>query len=142
MATIAPVRIEGLQSVHARLKKFQVEAAKDFRKAEGRAAEVVSRAAAAKAPRGHRPLPKNRRLRLHETIKPIVRGTRVYVGALGSQAPHGNVVHWGGTIKPKGTPIHFQRRPFILEAFRETRPEFVRELEMELDKAIREAGFY
>lgn len=133
----APLRVEGLAELRRTLKAIRPELAVELRKAESAAALVISADAAARAPRGTRPLPKNRRRRLHEVIKPLVRGARIYVGATAATAPHGNVNHWGGTIRPRGAPIKFQRRLFIVKAYTAKREDFVALLDMALTRVIR-----
>src|SRR5947207_2476411 len=134
---VAPVRVEGAAELRTGLRNISRGLATEFRKAEVEAAGVIAKAAAARAPRGHRPLPQNRRLRLHEAVRPLTAGARVYVGATKTQAPEANVVHWGGTIAPKGKPIRFPPRPFIVEAFEEKRPEYVAALAVALESLIR-----
>lgn len=133
----APVRVEGLLELRRGLKAAKPELVAELRKAEAEAATVIAVDAAARAPRGTRPLPANRRRRLHEVIRPLVRGTKVYVGATAATAPHGNVNHWGGTIKPKGTPIRFLPRRFLLQAFDAKRADFVVLLKDAIDRVLR-----
>lgn len=131
-----PVRVQGLAELRRSLKAIRPELVAELRKAEAQAATVIAEDAARRAPRGTRPLPKNRKRRLHETVKPLIRGTKIYVGATAAQAPHANVNHWGGTIRPKGTPIRFTARRFVVEAFVAKRAEFVVLLADALDRVI------
>lgn len=141
MPSAAPVRVEGLADLRRRLKAVRPELVTELRQAEMAAAQVIAADAAERAPRGTRPLPKNRRLRLHEAIRPIVRGTKIYVGATAAKAPHGNVNHWGGTIHPRGKPIRFPPTRFILHAFDARRGEFIGLLADAIERVITRNGF-
>lgn len=141
MASIAPVRVTNLLEVRRSLKGIR-DGLKELRQAEIEAAKIVAEDAARRAPRGTRPLPANRRKRLHEAVKPLVKGTKVYVGATARDAPHGNVNHWGGTITPRGKPIRFPPRRFIIEAFKAKREEFIVLLAARLDELFRRNGFH
>lgn len=138
---VEPVAIPGLARLRQDMRLIQRSLLTELRKAEAEAAVIIARDAAARAPRGTRPLPKDRKKRLADTVRPIVRGNRVGVGATKAAAPHANVVHWGGTIRPKGKPIRFQRRPFVLEAFDAHRDEFVALLAVKFDELARRHGF-
>jgi phage gpG-like protein len=74
---------------------------------KGAASEVVTRASTL-APR--------RSGRLAGSLRPFAAGLKAGVR---SPLPYANVVHWGGTIRPKGAPVHFRRRPFIEKAAEE-----------------------
>ena len=95
-----PVAIPGLARLRQDIRLIERSMLVEFRKAEAEAAQIIARDAAARAPRGTRPLPANRSKRLSESVRPIVRGTRIAVGASARTAPHAGVVHWGGTIRP------------------------------------------
>jgi hypothetical protein len=123
--SIAPVRVQGLAELRKSLRAARPELAVELRTAEVEAAQVIAVGAAQRAPRGTRPLPKNRRRRLHEVIRVLVRGTKVYVGATAASAPHASVNHWGGTITPRGRPIRFPPRHFVLEEFDARREQFI-----------------
>lgn len=139
--SIAPVRVTNLLEVRRSLKGIK-DGLKDLRQAEVEAAQIVAEEAARRAPRGTRPLPRNRRKRLHESIRPLVKGSKVYVGATARDAPHGNVNHWGGTIHPRGKPIRFPPRRFITQAFAAKRDEFIVRLAASLDALFRRNGFH
>jgi hypothetical protein len=139
---VPPMRVEGLADLRRGFKGISRSMVTELRKAEIEGAQVVAAEAARRAPRGTKPLPANRKKRLHESVRPLVRGTRIYVGATAKTAPHANVNHWGGEIKPKGTPIRFRRRPFVLEALAAKRPEFIAAFESALNDLFRRNGFH
>lgn len=132
-----PVRVEGLLELRRGLKAAKPELVAELRKAEADAALIIAADAAERAPRGTRPLPTNRRRRLHEAIRSLVRGTKTYVGATAAAAPHGNVNHWGGTIKPRGVTIVFKPRRFLLQAFAAKRADFIVLLDEGIDRVLR-----
>ncbi|MDP9094758.1 MAG: hypothetical protein M3N95_17925 [Actinomycetota bacterium] len=136
-----PVAIPGLAALRRDMRAIDRGAQVALRKAEAKAAEVIAADARGRAPRGTAPLPPNRTKRLADTIRPMPSGNRFYVGAPAKQAPHGGVVHWGGTIDPRGVPIHFPRRTFLLEAFDAKRAVFVELLGAEIENLARRSGW-
>lgn len=76
----------------------------------------------------------------------MTRGTKIQVGATATQAPHANVNHWGGTIKPRpNQTITFSkedpRRNFIYKAFDRVRTEFVNALADAFEGLAQRLGF-
>lgn len=138
------VAIPGLQRLRQDLRALNRGVLPELRKVEVEAAQVVAKEAARRAPKGTRPLPANRKKRLSEAVQPLTRGVKVQVGATAKQAPHANVNHWGGTIKPRGTDIEFPksdpRRQFIIKAYKAKRPEFVAALAKAFSDLARRHG--
>jgi hypothetical protein len=52
------------------------------------------------------------------------------------------VVHWGGTIKPRGVPIKFEASEFITRAMDTEADNVARALAAGLDDSIRAAGWH
>ena len=136
-----PVAIPGLARFRADLRAVNRQFPAQFRKAEAEAAKIIAEEARGRAPHGTRPLPANRKVRLADAIRPIPSGNSFYVGATAARAPHANVNHWGGTIHPRGVPIHFKRRPFVIEAFDAKRDRFVDLLAEEIDNLASRHGW-
>lgn len=69
--------------------------------------------------------------------------TSVRVGQLSlySRLPYANVQHWGGTIRPRGTPIHIERTGFIWDPAKEAVPRVTEELGEVLDATAARYGF-
>jgi phage gpG-like protein len=75
----------------------------------------------------------------------LQRSIRAWVSArgvsVGSRLPYAGVVHWGGTINPRGVDIQFERRPFLSDAIEDTADWSLREVAESFDKAARKAGW-
>jgi len=136
-----PVRVDGLAELRKGLRSVSHDLLPEFRKTEVAAASVIAQEAAHRAPRGKPHGPSNRKRHLFETVRPLTSGVRVAVGSTAAQAPQANVVHWGGTIAPRGKPIHFPRRPFVVEAFEARREEYVNTLAETLNGLMQRSGF-
>ncbi|MGI8593938.1 MAG: hypothetical protein ACR2ML_06155 [Solirubrobacteraceae bacterium] len=132
------VTVEGLRDLRRDLKRIGTDANRDARDALRRAGQKVLDKAAGDAPRGTRPLPPGRRKRLYQTGRVAVTQRAVDIRFT---APYAKVVHWGGTIRPRGAPITFRRRPFLADAAEAQMDEFVDELERELDGIFARNGY-
>jgi phage gpG-like protein len=125
------IRVDGLRELHAALRNTDREAAKALRAELKAVAASVATEAASLAPR--------RTGRLAASIRPYATGNRAGVR---SSLPYAGVVHWGGTIRPKGTPITFPARPFIADAMDRKADEAATQIAAVLDGAIRRAGWH
>ena len=124
------VKIEGLRDLRRVLRQTDVESARALQGGLKDAASVVATEAAAHAPR--------RSGALAKSIRPYAAGNKAGVR---SRLPYAGVVHWGGTIKPRGVPIKFERRPFIAEAVDRKQDAIVARVAVALDAAVRRAGW-
>jgi phage gpG-like protein len=66
------------------------------------------------------------------SIKPYVTAKGASVG---SRLPYAGVVHWGGTIRPRGVPIKFEPHPVISDALDRRTNEIVDDLGDAVDRA-------
>lgn len=125
------VRVEGLREFQRDLKRLEPETAKllraDIRAVGGR----VAAEAQAAAPR--------RSGAYARSIRPYVTVRGVSVG---SRLPYAGVVHWGGTISPRGVPIVFPARPVISEAVDRNTDRLVNELGDAVEQAARRTGWH
>lgn len=58
-----------------------------------------------------------------------------------SRKPYASVQHWGGTISPRGTPIHIRRTEFITRAIVPREDNIVDDLGDALEDAARKNGW-
>lgn len=96
------VRVDGLRELRSTLRKIDPASARALADEIKAAAGPIVREAQALAPR--------RTGRLQGSIRATSSGNRLSVG---SRLPQANVLHWGGTIRPRGVPITFERTEFI-----------------------------
>jgi HK97 gp10 family phage protein len=75
---------------------------------------------------------------LQRSIKHSVRarGASVF-----SNSPYANVQEWGGTIRPRGTPIEIRGRHFIYSAVDDHADHVAKEVERSLDAIADRHGF-
>lgn len=98
------VVVEGLKEFRRDLKRLEPEADKELRKDIKKVAAGVAVAASA----GAQSFAKTGAFA--RSIRPYVSGTKAQIG---SRLPQAGVVHFGGTIRPRGVPIVFKPRPVI-----------------------------
>jgi hypothetical protein len=60
---------------------------------------------------------------------------------VGSRLPQAGVLHWGGTIRPRGVPIKFEPHPVMSDALDRRTNEIVDDLGDAVDRAARKAGW-
>lgn len=111
------IRVDGLAQLRRGIRNLDPDINRGMNAALKQAADKVAVTAGALAPR--------RSGELAHSIRPFVSGSRVSVG---STLPYANVVHWGGTIHPRGTPITFKRTEFITRAVEDHREELVQDI--------------
>lgn len=124
------VKIEGLRELRRVLRQTDAESARALQAGLKDAAGVVAADAAAHAPR--------RSGALAASIRPYAAGNKA---GIRSRLPYAGVVHFGGTIKPRGVPITFKPRPFITDAIDRKSDAIVARVAVALDAAVRRAGW-
>jgi phage gpG-like protein len=77
--------------------------------------------------------------RLAASLRPFAAGLKVGVR---SGLPYANVVHWGGTIEPRGVPIAFPRTEFITRAVDERDDRIVDDMGDAIEQAARRHGWH
>lgn len=130
MADGLHVRARGVPETTRGLRLVDVETRREVSRVLAAAAGPISREAAALAPRQSGALSRS--------IRPVVLGARVYVG---SPLPYANVVHWGGSIRPRGVMISFPRRDFVSRAIEHHTYRLAEDTGDAIDHAARQAGF-
>src|SRR4051812_28631651 len=98
MPDLPAVQTHGLAELRRDLKRLDPLVDRELRDSIREAAGKVAVTAGALAP--------FRTGELAHSIRPYVSGARASVG---STLPYAGVVHWGGTIRPRGVPIKFAR---------------------------------
>ena len=125
------IRLEGFKEFRRDLKKLEPDVDKELRKDIRAAAAKVAVAAAVSAPRVTGEYAKS--------IRPYVTARGVSVG---SRLPQAGVLHWGGTIRPRGVDIKFPARPVISDALDKQTDRIVEDLGDAVDRAARRAGWH
>lgn len=121
------VRIEGLREFRRDLKRVSQEANKQLAGEIKTATENVAAEA-----RGHA---------VHRTGG-YAASIRAYSGgAVGSRLPQAGVLHWGGTIRPRGVAITFRRRPVVTDALERQTDRIVDAMGDAIERAARRAGW-
>lgn len=125
------VRVDGLKEFRRDLKRLEPEADKELRNSIRAAATKIAVEAAASAPR--------RSGALARSIRPYVsRAT----ASIASRLPYAPVVHWGGTIEPKGVPIRFKRTEFITKAVERGTDQLIDDIGDGVERAARRVGWH
>lgn len=126
----AAVHTQGLRELRRDLKRLDPLIDRELRDAIRDAADKVAVTAGALAPRDSGALA--------HSIRPFVSGPKA---SIGSALPYAGVVHWGGTISPRGVPITFPRTEFISRAVDDHTDALVEEVADGIDRAARKAGW-
>lgn len=124
------VRIDGLREFRSVLRRTDREALKEVQGVLKDAVGIVATEAAALAPR--------RTGTLAGSIRPYTSGNKAGVR---SRLPYSGVVHWGGTISPRGVPITFKRTEFITRAMDRKSDAVLARLAVGFDGAARRSGW-
>ena len=124
------VRVEGVREFRRALKRVSPELDKTLRvEIRGIGASVAAEA-------------QSRAVRQTGTY---ARSIRVYTSgvkvSVGSRLPQAGVLHWGGTIRPRGVPIVFPRRPVVYEAVERQNDKIVDRVGDAVERAARNAGW-
>jgi hypothetical protein len=101
----AGVRVEGLRELRRDLRKLSPEVNKQLGRELREVGKIVAADARARAPK--RSGAYARSIRVYATMKGV---------SIGSRLPQAGVLHWGGTIRPRGVAIEFPRRAVIVDA--------------------------
>lgn len=125
------IRVDNLDTVRRDLRTIgDREALKAVQAVTKSAAEIVAVQARSLAPR-----------RTGALASSIVATTSGNKGIVRSPLPYAAVVHWGGTIHPRGAPITFKRTEFIYRAFDQTADQVAQRLADGFDDVFRTHGF-
>ncbi len=130
---MADVRVhtQGLAELRRDLKRLDPLIDKELRESIRDAAGKVAVTAGALAPRDSG--------ELAHSIRSYVSGTRA---SIGSTLEYAGVVHWGGTIDPRGVDIEFPRTAFITRAVTDHIDEIVEDIGDGVEQAARRAGWH
>lgn len=127
------VHVEGLKEFRRDLKRLEPEVAKelgkDLKTIAGKVAAGASAAAQSFAVTGE----------YARSIRPYVTGTKATVG---SRLPQAGVLHFGGTIQPRGVPIVIKPRPVISIVLDRSTDRIVEEFGDAVEAAARLAGWH
>jgi hypothetical protein len=124
------VRVDGLREFQRDLKRLEPEVAKLLRGDLKSIAQHIATEASAKAVR--------RTGAYAASIRPYVTAKGV---SIGSRLPQAGVLHFGGTISPRGVPITFPARPVISEAVDRSTDRIVNEVADAIEQAAHRAGW-
>jgi phage gpG-like protein len=125
------VYVEGLREFRRDLKRLEPETAKLLRAD----LKVVGVRIAAEA----RSQAVQRTGAYARSIRPYVTARGVSVG---SRLPQAGVLHFGGTIRPRGVPITFPARPVVSEAVDRNTDRLVNEIGDAVEQAARRTGWH
>jgi phage gpG-like protein len=125
------VHVEGFREFHRDLKRLEPETAKLFR--------VDLRGIGVRVAAEARSQAVRQTGRYAGSIRPYVTVRGVSVG---SRLPQAGVLHFGGTIRPRGVPILFPARPVISEAVDRNTDRIVNELGDAVELAARRTGWH
>lgn len=124
------IRVEGLASLRRSIRAYDRGVLKEVQAVTKHAAMIVAVEARTLAPRQSGALA--------ASIKP---GTSGSAGIVRSPLPYASVVHYGGTISPRGTPITFQRSNFVGRALDNKRGEVIADLSRGFNELAVRNGF-
>ena len=124
------VQVEGLAALRKGLRGVDKDALKAVQAVTKTAAGIVAVEASRLAPR--------QTGALAASIKGTTSGNK---GVVRSPLPYANVVNWGGTISPRGTPVTFKRADFIGRAMDAKGDEVQAALEQGFDALARRNGW-
>jgi hypothetical protein len=126
----AGVRVEGLRELRRDLKKLSPEVNKQLGRELREVGKIVAADARARAPK--------RSGKYATSIRVYAAKSGV---AVGSNLPQAGVLHWGGTIKPRGVPIVFKPSPVIVDAANRNMEKIVDRVGEAVEDAARKTGW-
>lgn len=132
------VRTEGLTPLLRSLNKVNKGAGKEIKQGLREIAKKVRADAKPLAPKGTKPLPANRKVRLAGSIRYSATTKGASVGSALPQAP---VLEYGGTIRPRGVPIKIKPHKFLTRAVQKDTAHIEEELGRLFDDLARSSGF-
>ena len=124
------VRIEGLADLRRDLRRADPEIRREVTRALRAGAVTVAAAAGPLAPR--------RSGTLASSFRPGSSGDTAFVR---SRVPYAGVVEFGGTIRPKGTPIEIRPQPAVTRALALREDSIVEKVGDALDGVFARAGW-
>jgi hypothetical protein len=127
-----PVQLDGFREFRRDLKKLEPAVEKELRQDLKAAAGRVAAAGQAGARSFSRTGAYARSIRPYVTAKGV---------SVGSRLPQAGVLHFGGTIRPRGVPITFKPRPVVSEALDRQTNEIVDAFGDAVERAARKAGW-
>jgi len=119
------IRVEGLQKFRRSLRATDRDAAKAVQAVTKRAAGLVADEARSLAPR--------RSGRLAASIRATTAGAK---GVVRSPLPYAKVHEYGGTIRPKGTPIMIKRSLYVHRAMDRKADDVLNELARGFERVV------
>lgn len=126
----AGVRVEGLREFRRDLKRVNPAVSRELAAGLKTAAKRVADEAKTRAPR---------------KTGAYADSFRVYAAkggfSVGSRLPQAGVLHWGGTIRPRGVPITFKPRPVVMDAAEHQADRIVKDVGDAIETAARKAGW-
>ena len=126
------VRVEGLREFRRALKRVSPAVDKELRDEIKEAAEDIAVRARMS------PVTPRATGAYARSIRPYVTGAKV---SIGSRLPQAGVLHWGGTIRPRGVPIVFPERPTVYDAARQQMTRTVDRFGDAVERAAVKAGW-
>jgi len=124
------IRVEGLREMRTAFRQVDRGMLKEVQAVTRLAAKVVASEASRRAPRLSGALA--------GSIKGTTSGDR---GIVRSKLPYAGVQEFGGTIAPRGTPIHIRPRNFVGGAIDAKAEQIEREMLAGYDLVVRRAGW-
>lgn len=128
-----PVRVKGLKELRRDLKQIDKGLTKEVTKAQKSAAGPAARRASQLAPRGDTAKPN-----LADSVRPFASGTRAGIRI---NQPYAGVQNFGGSIRPRGTPITIRATGFATKAVEESMDDFIDDLGDNIDALAVRHGF-
>ena len=130
MAKNFAVNTTGLREFRRDLRRIDAEVDKELRVELREAVGTVAAQAAATAPR--------RTGRLAASYRPFA---NLRTAGVRSRLPYAGVIEYGGTIRPRGTPIEIRRYAPITGAIKQHTERIVEQFGDAVDRAARNTGW-
>lgn len=125
------VEVKGLREFRRDLKRLDTDADKELRASLREGGQGALGQARTDAP--HLTGQLARSLRLSVTARQV---------SIYSTLPQAAVLHWGGTIRPRGVPIVFPRTEFLSRAVTDRADEITENVAESVERAARSAGWH
>lgn len=126
------LEISGLKDFRRDLKRLEPEADKELQRELKQGATKVANTARATA-------------RTFKRSGSYARSIRTFNAkggvSIGSRLPQAGVLHWGGTISPRGVPIEFPRRSVVYDAAEAQMEDLYDQAANAVQRAAKRAGF-
>jgi hypothetical protein len=125
------LKVDGLKDFRRDLKRLGPEVDKDLRREIRDASTRVLQEARAVAPVRTGTLARSLKVSVTQ------RGASIY-----SDLPYAPIVHWGGTISPRGVPITFERTEFISRPAERQADSLAEDIAEGVERAARRVGWH